>query len=180
MLSNVKPCNRFEFSHILSPPATSQFLHFSPVDQPFAKEVYFWSFMTKSYLSNPQNIQANVFSNFHRTVIYGKKPLKSLLIRHFSASKKIIFLEMPHFSPTLEPKKKYMQFYRPWCSSLNGLKSSTKLFIKNFFWWSSHFFAFEPPNKNLPKKVHAISTKTSKPGLVSPPPTHIKSSRRSL
>ena len=113
MLSNVKPCNRFEFSHILSPPATSQFLHFWPVDQPFAKEVYFWSFMTKSYLSNPQNIQANVFSNFHRTVIYGKKPLKSLLIRHFSASKKIIFLEMPHFSPTLEPKKKYMQFYRP-------------------------------------------------------------------
>ena len=56
---------------------------------------------------------------------------------------------------------------RPWCSSLNGIKVLTKLFINNFlFWWSPHFSAFETTNKNLserymqnhPKKVHAIST----------------------
>ena len=101
VLSNVKPCNRFEFSHILSPPVTttSQFLHFSPVDQLFAKKVYFWSFMTKSYLSNPPNIQPNVFSNFHRTVIYGKKPRRASLYIIFPLQRKSSFWRCLIFLP---------------------------------------------------------------------------------
>ena len=39
------------------------------------------------------------------------------------------------------------------------MESPTKLFIKKFFfWWSPHFSAFEPPNRNPPKQVHVIST----------------------
>ena len=39
----------------------------------------------------------------------------------------------PHWNLP-RPHQKYMQFqYRPWSSSLNGIKASTELFIKNFF-----------------------------------------------
>ena len=42
---------------------------------------------------------------------------------------------------------------RPWWSSLNKIKASTALFIKNFFFsLSLHFATLEPPNKNRPKK----------------------------
>ena len=45
--SNVKPCNRFQFSHSSSPPAITA-SHFvdSLVQQLYAKEVYFCSFVT--------------------------------------------------------------------------------------------------------------------------------------
>ena len=37
---------------------------------------------------------------------------------------------------------------------LNGIRALTDLFIKNFlFRWSPHFFLFEPPNKNPPKRL---------------------------
>ena len=49
-----------------------------------------------------------------------------------------------------------MQFqYRPWCSSFKGIRALTELLIKNFYWRSPHFSAFEIPNYN-PQKVHAI------------------------
>ena len=38
-----------------------------------------------------------------------------------------------------------------------GIRDSADLFIKNFFlWWSPHFFVFVSPNKNPPKKAHAL------------------------
>ena len=41
-------------------------------------------------------------------------------------------------------------------------ESPTELFIKKFFFrLSPHFSAFEPPNKNPPKRVHLISTAPS-------------------
>ena len=50
------------------------------------------------------------------------------------------------------PPKDTCSLKRPWWSSLNGIRASTGLLINNFFfWWSSHFLPFEPPNKNLPK-----------------------------
>ena len=63
--SNVKPCNRFEFSHISSLPATtaSHFLHYLLIDQLYAKEVYFCSFVTK-FNQASTNIHLRCFQQF--------------------------------------------------------------------------------------------------------------------
>ena len=68
--SNVKPCNGFEFSHSLSPPAitTSHFLHSSLVYQLYAREVYFRNFATKS--SNQSNMH-QIFTHMYSTVSLG-------------------------------------------------------------------------------------------------------------
>ena len=70
--SNVKPCNRFEFSYISSPPATtiSDFLHYSLVDQLYAKEVCFCSFVTKPNQASTK-YSPDVFNSFYRTVTHG-------------------------------------------------------------------------------------------------------------
>ena len=66
-------CNRFEFSHILSPPATlaSHFLHDMLVDQLYAKEVYFCSFVTKCNQALTK-YSPDVFISFYRTITYGE------------------------------------------------------------------------------------------------------------
>ena len=62
---------------------------------------------------------------------------------------------LPNSNLPLLPQR-YMQFqYRPWCSSFKGIRALTELLIKNFYWRSPHFSAFEIPNYN-PQKVHAI------------------------
>ena len=62
---------------------------------------------------------------------------------------------LPNSNLPLLPQR-YMQFqYRPWCSSFKGIRALTELLIRNFYWRSSHFSAFEIPNYN-PQKVHAI------------------------
>ena len=71
-----------------------------------------------------------------------------------------------HFFPHWNfPPKDTCSLKRPWWSSLNGIRASTGLLVNNlFFWWPSHFWAFEPPNKNLPKgylRLWWIYTKTS-------------------
>ena len=63
------------------------------------------------------------------------------------------------FSSTVEqPLKSICSFNRPWCPFLNKIRALTDLFLNNFlFWCSPHFFVFERPNKNHPKKAHAMS-----------------------
>ena len=55
MQSNVKPCNTFEFLHISSSPATlaSHYLHDTLVDQLYAKEMYFCSFVRNRIKHRP-------------------------------------------------------------------------------------------------------------------------------
>ena len=75
------------------------------------------------------------------------------------------------FSPHTYPKGT-CSFNKPQCSSLNKIRSSTELFIKNFFLlWSPHFSGFELPNYNPLKKVHATST-THCP--LPPPPIQVQ------
>ena len=71
------------------------------------------------------------------------------------------------FSSTVEhPLKSICSFNRPRCPFLNKIRALTDLFLNNFlFWCSPHFFVFERPNKNRPKKAHAMS-------LVPPPSLH--------
>ena len=71
--SNVKPCNKFKFSHISSLPATaaSHFLHYLLVDQLYAKEVYFCSFVTKCNQASTR-YSLDVFKSFYRTVTHGE------------------------------------------------------------------------------------------------------------
>ena len=71
------------------------------------------------------------------------------------------------FSSTVEhPLKSIYSFNRPRCPFLNKIRALTDLFLNNFlFWCSPHFFVFERPNKNHPKKAHAMS-------LVPPPSLH--------
>ena len=49
--SNIRPCNRFEFSHILFLQATtaSHSLHYLLLDQIYVREVYFCSFVTQGF-----------------------------------------------------------------------------------------------------------------------------------
>ena len=85
--SNVKPCNRFEISHISSPPTTvSHFLHYLVVDQLYTKKVYFCSFVTKSNQATTKYSQY-VFSMLYRTITHrgpSHRILTSLPLRqHF-------------------------------------------------------------------------------------------------
>ena len=96
--------------------------------------------------------------------------------RFREASSQIIFpfqtkfplLEI-HFPPYSNPHphpKVICSSNRPWCSSLNGIRASPILFIKNFFLqWSPHFFTFELLSCNSPKKVHAIAVAPHPPPL---------------
>ena len=216
--SNVKPCNRFEISHISSPPTTvSHFLHYLVVDQLYTKKVYFCSFVTKSNQATTKYSQY-VFSMFYRTITHrgpSHRILTSLPLRqhfpifHYRTSSfcclpvsfSIAALQVPSppnplsfiykisIGPDKPPhtlffcfKKNYFfgdspisppcwntpegtcSSNRPWYPSFKGIRASTDLFIKNFFfWWSLHFFAFKSPNKNLPKKANAVSLTPSLP-----------------
>ena len=69
------------------------------------------------------------------------------------------FWKLSHFFPTLELSPKgTCSLNRPSWSYLNGIKASTVLFIKDFFfWWSPYFPAFEPR-----KNVYATSISPEK------------------
>ena len=84
--------------------------------------------------------------------------------RFQDASSQVIFLFQRNFrfwslifSITLQPPlspQRYMQFqYKPWCSPLKRIRSSTELFIKNFFLWCSpHLSWFKLLNYNPLKR----------------------------
>ena len=76
-------------------------------------------------------------------------------------------------SPPLHshPKGTY-SFNRLRCSSLNRIRSSTELLVKNFFFqWSPLFSTCEPSNYNRPKKVYPIPIVLHPPPFP-PPPQH--------
>ena len=65
MQSNVTPCNTFGFSHISSLTTTvSHFLHYSLVDQLYAKEVYFYSLVAK-FNHTSTKYSSDVFNSFY-------------------------------------------------------------------------------------------------------------------
>ena len=70
--SNVKPCNGL-FSHISSPLATIayHFLHYLLVDQLYANEVYFCSFVTK-FNKAFTRYSPDVFNSFYWTAAHGE------------------------------------------------------------------------------------------------------------
>ena len=156
MLSKVKPCNRFEFSHISSPPATTAtcFLHYSLVDQQYAKEVYFCSFVTK-FNQVFTKYSPDVFKSFYRTVTYGgfHRIFTSPLVKwhfptfHYRTSS---FCCLPFFSlkNSKSPPKDIQYFNRFWQASSHSIfPLQTK-----FPFWSSIF----PSYRNTPSKVHAV------------------------
>ena len=75
----------------------------------------------------------------------------------FPLQRKFLFGDSPIFFPTQEPpsSKRYMQVCA--CSSLNGIKSSADLFIRNFFFWMSlHLFTLKRPKKKSSQKHACI------------------------
>ena len=99
-------------------------------------------------LKNPQK-DKQYFNRFWKAFWYAS----------FLLQIKLIFLETALIFFALELLLKYAcSLNSPWWFSLNGIRASTTLFMKNFsFWWSPYFSAFEPPNNNLIKSRCSIN-----------------------
>ena len=81
--------------------------------------------------------------------------IKQDLNMSWDASSQVVFLFQRKFS-LLERASIFPPRWL-WCPTLNGIRVTTWLFIKNFlFWWSPHFFASTPPNYTSPIKAYDI------------------------
>ena len=157
MQSNVEPCNRFKFSHISTLLSTivSHFLHYSVIDQLYAKEVYFCSFVTKSNQTSTKD-SPDVFNSFCRTVTHGDShriftnPLKQRFPTfHYRTCSFCCLLTFFHYNPpsplqmihkiSIGPDKPRTLFFR---------------FKQNSLFGDSPIFS---PCWNTPPKVHAVS-----------------------
>ena len=159
---NVKPSNRFEFSHIFSLPATtaSHFLRNLLVDQLYTKEVYFCSFVTKSNQASTR-YSPDVFNSFHRTATHGEPSHRIFitipLMQCFPCFTKepLPFVASPFLfifslQPSKSPPKDIQDFNRS-CQA-----SSHVIFLvqTKFHFWRWPYF---PPLAGTPPKVHAVS-----------------------
>ena len=98
--------SNFHTFHPHQPQKPLIFLHYSVVDQPYEKEVYFYSFVTKSNQPSTK-YSSDVFSSFYRTVthresnrIFTSPPLNSVSPCFTRTSS---FCYLPIFS--LQPSK---------------------------------------------------------------------------
>ena len=165
--SYVKLCNRFEFPHTSSPPATtaSHFLHYSLVDQLCAKKVYFCSFVTKCNQESTK-YSADLFNSFYRT------------LTHRGPSHRI-FTKLPimqHF-PTYHYRNSsicclYIFFHYSHPSPIQRIHKISKKFLTSLltcYFSTSNKISFlqiaPSPLLETPPKVYAVSIDPDIPAL---------------
>ena len=180
MQSNVKPCNRFEFSHTSSPPAitASHFLHYFLVDQLYAKEVKCIS----AVLWQNAIKQSTIHQIFIRCIHVSIGP------SHMESSTR--FSQSPPIPPPPPPLKwgfptfhyrtssfcchhilfQFQSFLTP-----NSLQKINNISIgpgkppHTFFCFKQNSLSgapFFPPHWNTPSKVHAVSIDPDVPPLM--------------
>ena len=98
---------------------------------------------------SPADLHRDTTKNCHPTItVHKEEPVSQPPI--FEISLSVLPDSILH---SFSHHKGTSSFNKPQCSSLNKIKVSKELFIKNFFFWTSPiFFACEPPNYNPLKK----------------------------
>ena len=160
-------CNRFKFSHISSPPATtaSHFLHYLLVDQLYAKEVYFCSFVTKCNQASTK-YSPDVFKSFYRIVTHGEfhgiftvpPPVKWSFSKFHYRTSSFCCLPIFFIKKLQVPSKRYTIFQYVLASLLTlYLSASNKIpFLEPHF----------STTLEHPLKVHAVSIDPDVPPLL--------------
>ena len=111
-------------------------------------------------------------TDFHRDITKNYHPTTTVHQEEPSPPSPLLEIAPLFPSHSILPRshpKGTCSFNRPRCSSLNGIKASTELLVKNFFFRLSPLFSScEPPNYNPPKRYITITITLHPP----PPPRH--------